>query len=490
MKSLILVAALFTAPPVFSQKTIQVPVSEITDKIRGGLLGQMLGNLNGIPHEFKYAAAPGSVEGYVPALPNGAWTDDDTDFEWVYILEMQRRRTVLLPYDTITALWTSRINKNIWCANRFARHLMDMGFAPPQTGDPQLNPWATFNVSGQFLCETFALLAPAMPQTAARTGLHYTRVAIGGEPAQTTQLFTAMIATAFVEKDIAAIFAAGAAAIDPGSKTFRLMEDARQWHRQLPDNWRLARAQLRDKYTQENGGMRDRNGTELNTGAILLALLYGNGDFAATLQLAFNLGWDADCNAATVGTILGAMHGYRAMLANGWKIVDRYTNTSRDQMPLDETITSFADRLVELFELVNTQQGGKRLLAGAVPVYAIRAQTPAPVVFVQGPEKPPTSLARLSKSLTSGDAPQRARAAYTAICLGQDSLLRQRHPEAWAAATRQLQGYWKVMQNIYAGGFIGLDAFAQRFTRAGIAPPAVKKTDAELYGDPVFWKPL
>ncbi len=211
MRYLFILTALFTAPSLFAQQAIQVPVAEITDKIRGGLLGQMLGNLNGIPHEFKYFREPGSVEGYVPALPEGAWTDDDTDFEWVYICEMQRRRTLLLPYDTIAALWKSRINKNIWCSNRYARHLLDMGFTPPETGDPRLNPWAAFNVSGQFLCETFALLAPAMPQTAARTGLHYTRVAIGGEPAQTTQLFTTMIATAFMENDIDKIIAAGAA---------------------------------------------------------------------------------------------------------------------------------------------------------------------------------------------------------------------------------------------------------------------------------------
>lgn len=489
MKHLLLLAALFTAPPVFSQQTIRIPVAEVMDKIRGGLLGQMLGNLNGIPHEFKYFQEPGTVEGYVPALPNGAWTDDDTDFEWVYILEMQRRQTVLLPYDTITALWKSRINKNIWCSNRYARHLMDMGFNPPETGDPVLNPWAAFNVSGQFLCETFGLLAPAMPQTAAKTGLHYTQVAIGGEPAQTTQLFTAMIATAFREKDIDKILDAGAAAVDPRSHTLQLMEEVRQWHRRFPDDWKQARVQLRDKYTRENGGMRDKNGTELNTGAILLALRYGKGDFAATLQLAFNLGWDADCNAATVGTILGAMHGYRAMLAQGWKIVDRYKNTSRDHMPADETITSFADRLIELFELINRQQGGRRELRGHQWVYAIPSQQPAPVVRIAAQTGALPGVAQLSAIIQNGNPEAKARAAYMAVCLGLDGTLARQHPAAWKKAVAQLNGYWKVRQNIYAGGFQTLDAFAERFTRAGIHPPANKIPDAVMYTDSIAWKP-
>ena len=40
----------------------------------------------------EYIAEPGHVEKYTPALPEGAWTDDDTDFEWVYILEMQANK--------------------------------------------------------------------------------------------------------------------------------------------------------------------------------------------------------------------------------------------------------------------------------------------------------------------------------------------------------------------------------------------------------------
>src|SRR5690606_39461115 len=108
----------------------------------------------------------------------------------------------------------------------------------------------------------------------------------------------------------------------------------------------ISRRLLKEKYTQENGRTRDRNGSELNTGAILGAMLYGDGDFSETVKLAFNFGWDADNNAAQVGTILGVMDGYRKMMSNGWMIVDRYKNTTRDNMPMDETITSFADRLV------------------------------------------------------------------------------------------------------------------------------------------------
>lgn len=91
---------------------------------------------------------------------------------------MQRQGEIFLPTSEITNLWKTRINRRIWCSNQYARVL-----EPPLTGNIALNPWADFNISGQFLCETFGLIAPGMLQTAGRIGLHYTSVAIDGEPA-------------------------------------------------------------------------------------------------------------------------------------------------------------------------------------------------------------------------------------------------------------------------------------------------------------------
>ena len=84
--------------------------------------------------------------------------------------------------------------------------------------------------------------------------------------------------------------------------------------------------------------MRDKNGYELNTGATIAALLYGQGDFAQTLITAFNFGWDADNSAATAGTIVGVIKGYRWMLAQGWPIVDRYRGSPSPQEVLGKLL--------------------------------------------------------------------------------------------------------------------------------------------------------
>jgi hypothetical protein len=463
-------------------RTCEIPAEVLRDKIRGGLLGQILGNLNGLPHEFKYIAEPGSVTEYVPALPEGAWTDDDTDFEWVYIKVMEDENCLLLPPERIARLWRERINKRIWCSNQYARQLMDLGIEPPLTGASILNPWADFNISGQFLCETFGLIAPAMPQTAARIGLNYTRVAIDGEPAQTTQLFTSMIAMAFVENDIDALLDSGLAAIDPDSDTARIVAEIRGWHKQHPDDWRAARKLLKDKYTRHGGQMRDRNGYELNTGSIVAALLYGQGDFVRTLITAFNFGWDADCNAATAGTILGVMKGYRWMLAQGWQITDRYKNTTRENMPNDETITSFADQLIDLAERVIVEQGGHRLMKDGRVVYGVKAHGPRCVERLEDPDSQTAVLGnRLRDEILHGigqstSKQEQARAAYYAICLDLATTIRQEHPAQWSAALAALSDYENVAQALFHHSPTPRgETLREKALAAGLRKPATRK---------------
>src|SRR3954451_12037116 len=102
-----LVAIALLPACVFAQKSprfIEIAADTLEDKIRGGMLAQVIGNLNGLPHEFKYINNPGKVEHFTPALPNGAVTDDDTDIEWVYLREIARTRNNRLAPNSITSL--------------------------------------------------------------------------------------------------------------------------------------------------------------------------------------------------------------------------------------------------------------------------------------------------------------------------------------------------------------------------------------------------
>jgi len=433
----------------------EISAQDLRDKIRGGLLGQILGNLNGIPHEMQYIDEPGNVIDYTPALPNGARTDDDTDFEWVYIKVMQDENEIFLSSERLAELWKERINRRIWCSNRYSRYLMDLGINPPMTSNFILNPWADFNISGQFICETFGLIAPGMPQTASRIGLNFTRITIDLEPAQTTQLFCTMISSAFFYNDIETILDRGLTAIDPKSELREIIKDVRTWYHENKDDWRKTRLLVKEKYTKYGGGMRDKNGYELNTAATIAALLYGQGDFVKTLITAFNFGWDADNTAATAGTIVGVIKGYRWMMAQDWKIVDRYHNTTRENMPEDETITSFADRIIDLAERVIIKNGGKRALHNGKPAYQIKTEQPENVeplsdIIQTAEDMKKTMGSALEKVIVGGTNEQDlARTAYIAICIDLAPELNEKYPEQWEKAINALTTYWRVLQNIY-----------------------------------------
>src|SRR6187549_2182735 len=78
-------------------RVVEIDADVLEDKLRGGMLAQVIGNLNGLPHEFKYIDQPGAVEHYTPSLPKGAKTDDDTDIEWVYLTEIAKSGDNMLP---------------------------------------------------------------------------------------------------------------------------------------------------------------------------------------------------------------------------------------------------------------------------------------------------------------------------------------------------------------------------------------------------------
>jgi hypothetical protein len=405
-------------------RLVEISAENLEDKIRGGLLAQLLGNLNGLPHENKYYDEPGNVQQYTPSLADGAWTDDDTDIEWVYISAIQRDRTVMLGPERITSLWKQNINDHIWCANLYARRLMDIGIDPPLTGKLALNPWSSFNISGQFICESFGLVAPGMPQTAARIGLNYTHVTIDAEPAQTTQLFTAMIAMAFITNDIDAILDAGVDSVDPDSRILPIIKDVCWWYKQHPGDWRTTRQLIRDKYKLYESRTRNQNGYELCTAATVAALLYGRGDLVNTLIHAFNFGWDADNNAATAATIIGVIKGNRWIQQQDWKIKDIYRNTTRPSMPEDETISSFGDRIIEVAGHVIIENGGSKIRRDGKDFYRILMQKPANIETLPDIKEQFAKLrTKLKPQIEAGftdsaTTPQQARAAYLAICLG------------------------------------------------------------------------
>lgn len=57
---------------------------------------------------------------------------------------------------------------------------------------------------------------------------------------------------------------------------------------------------------------------KVNSAYVVLGLLYGNGDYGKSLEIATRAGQDADCNPSSVGGILGTVLGY-SHIPDYWK---------------------------------------------------------------------------------------------------------------------------------------------------------------------------
>lgn len=217
----------------------------LLDRIRGGWTGMLIGGLEGLPHEFKYKEAPRDTLPEFTFLEKGARSDDDNDFEWPHLWFMDQEGVIKLPYPRIVEIWKANMNSGIWVANKQARELVDQGVVPPETGSVTRNPHTWYNLSGQFCVESYGLIAPGMPHTAADIGLHYARIAVSEEPLQATQFWTSLIALrAFHEGSLDDALQLALAAVDSKSAMAEVVADVRKSFQTHPDDWKAARRRL------------------------------------------------------------------------------------------------------------------------------------------------------------------------------------------------------------------------------------------------------
>lgn len=361
-----------TAAPATREITREV----LLDRIYGGWVGMLIGGLEGLPHEFKYNEQPRATLPDFTFLKDGARTDDDNDFEWTHLWFMDKEGMLKLPYPRLVEIWKANMNSGLWVANKKARDLMNDGVVPPETGSVARNPHAWYNLSGQFCVESYGLIAPGMPQTAADIGLHYAHIAVSEEPLQATQFWTSLIALRMLpEGSLQDALQQALAAVDPKSCMAEVVADSRKAFHAHPDDWKAARQVIHEKWVKQrqwNG-----NSTPVNGAAVCLALLYGNDDLYRTLQFAMALGYDADCNAATAGTVVGARLGFKRIAAlPQFQMPDRYLNKTRPQLHAECKVSEQAQTLLRVAERVILVNGGERISIGGQTGYRIKLQSP------------------------------------------------------------------------------------------------------------------
>ena len=351
-----------------------ITIGELKDKIAGAWIGQMIGNIYGLPHENKYVNAPGDDQkwpyGYSKNLDKlkkyeGAFSDDDTDVEYMYLLTMEKYGYEPT-YEQMREAWLFHIRDRVWLANRGALGLMHYGYTPPFTGDKEINPhW--FQIDPQLINEIWSYTAPGMVQYAAQKSEWAALITSDSWGVEPTIHYGAMYAAAFFETDINKLIEIGLKELPANGRYAQTVRHMIELHKKYPNKWQDSWKEMADAYyVNEPDLTKTIWNANLNGACGILALLYGKGDFQHTLDLSCAMGFDADNQAATVAGLLGIMYGFKALPKDlylpieGWTkpFNDTYINITRHELP-DASIQDMIDRMLKMTLQLIKEKGGK-----------------------------------------------------------------------------------------------------------------------------------
>lgn len=315
-----------TLHPESNEFTISKRV--LRDKIMGGWAGQVIGCTYGGPTEFVWNGT--MIDDNIP-IP---W--DDTRMLWYYenspglyddvymdltFVDVFEKHGLDAP-DSLHALAFAHAGYPLWHANQAARYNILNGIMPPASGYWKNNPHAD-DIDFQIEADFAGLMAPGMVNSAVEVCNRIGRVMNYGDGLYGGMFVASMYSLAFVHDDIELIVKEALKVIPEESTFYQCIADVIQTHEQNPEDWKEAWFEAQKKWTHDigcpDGVFTPFNiDAKINAAYIVIGLLYGKGDYGATIDISTRSGYDSDCNPANAAGILGTMIGY-SNIPDYWK---------------------------------------------------------------------------------------------------------------------------------------------------------------------------
>ena len=322
-------SVLAQANKAISSKQFSIQSSELKNKIKGGWAGQTIGVTFGGPVEFRFNGTmigdhqplewyDGYLKKSMVEIP-GLYDDLYMDLTFVEVME---KYGINAPVDSFANAY-AKAGYMLWHANQAGRYNILNGIKAPASGHWLNNPHAD-DIDYQIESDFAGLMSPGMPNAATEISDKIGHIMNYGDGWYGGVFIGAMYATAFVSNDIPAIVEAGLKTIPEKSEFYQCIRDVINWHKKYPNDWKQTWFELQKKWAEEvgcpDGVFAAFNiDAKINSAYVVVGLLYGNGDFTKTLEIAARCGQDADCNPSSAGGILGAVLGYDKIPAY-WKM--------------------------------------------------------------------------------------------------------------------------------------------------------------------------
>lgn len=201
------------------------------------------------------------------------------------------------------------------------------GIPAPESGSAETNGLVMAEqIGGQIFIDTWGWLFPNNPTKAADYAEKAASVSHDLNGLYGARFIAACIASAFTANSIEEVIERGLKEIPVDSTYTKVVQAVRECYEQYPDDFWKCRT-----YLEEEWGYDKYTGVchiIPNAGVCALALYYGQGDFARTIEIATACGWDTDCNAGNVGSIVATLVGIEGVIEKYRKPMNDFIVTS------------------------------------------------------------------------------------------------------------------------------------------------------------------
>ena len=311
--------------------------AELEDKVLGGWLGRIAGCNLGKPVEageywsserlrdYLQRAGAWPLRDYIPALDpmpdgfvlrenwpqttrgrvRGSARDDDIDYAILGLHLLEQHGSALTPGHVAQA-WLSLLPYlQVWTAERATYRSLLAG-VPVERAAVTRNPYREW-IGALIRGDAFGWTNPGRPRDA---------IALAYQDASLSHVANGVYGELWAAAIVASAFTAGTAreafdrslrSVPPGSRLFEALAGVRDL-RDAGWSWERALTDI-----QRQWGHYSWVHTVNNAALIAAGLLWGEDDYAATVGLTVQGGWDTDSNGATAGSVLGVLRGAAAL---------------------------------------------------------------------------------------------------------------------------------------------------------------------------------
>lgn len=294
---------------------------EYLEKVYSGLMGKCIGVRLGAPVEptiwtyERIRNTYGDITGYIKDYKLFA-ADDDINGPLFFIRALLDYPSPLSAVE-VGRTWLNYTREGIgfywWggygTSTEHTAYLnLKSGLEAPLSGSIEVNGESIAEqIGGQIFIDSWGWVYPDDYRKAADMAGMAASVGHDRNGIYGARFIAACISLAFTETDIHIIIEKALETIPKESTYSRVVCAVRDVYHSHPTSWREAR----DFLEKEWGYDRYPGVCHIipNAGVCALSLYYGNNNFARTVEIATMCGWDTDCNAGNVGSILGVLCG-------------------------------------------------------------------------------------------------------------------------------------------------------------------------------------